>query len=109
MGVFSIPQIKLGLVIIELMVTLLSVYVYLNLEFFFLMYAPLLLVFHLLTLLPFPYVFRRVKGRENEDVFHEPVIEEKLDGKVGLWEMTAIGYFFIVNLVLIIFISVLIF
>jgi len=64
-------------------------------------------VFNVLTLLPFPMILKN-KSREYgtiDDVFSAHEHEEQKNGGRDLWEKTTIGFYFLVNLLLMVFIG----
>jgi len=90
-----------------LMVAGLAYYFYRD---FFGVYAPIILVFNVLTLLPFPNIMRKASGDYNEEVLHYSGASDSDEGdldsdKLGVWERACVGFYCVTNAILILFVA----
>lgn len=103
-------QLRMILIFGELVWLLIAALAYYFYPESFIVYAPMLLVFNVLSMLPFPGIMRKAKNEYKEEVLHYAGASEndEVDSdteKLGVRERTCIGFYCVSNAFLIIFVG----
>ena len=89
-------------VTVEMSWILFSVIIYYQFSQLFFIYLPLLLVVNLLTMLPLPSVFKKLRKEAQEDLLHFSGVTEQEEGlaDIDLWDRVSVGFYIVLNTVL---------